>query len=100
MRSVVVVLPASMCAAIPIFLMRSSGKSRGMTRPPLSLKDDGTLPTVVGKGAIGLGHAVNLFLAAHGPARPSCCFDDFCRQAVHHGPLAAGPGRLHQPAQG
>src|ERR1039458_7293046 len=86
MRSVVVVLPASMCAMIPMFRQRFRGTVRATVSylslckaapcghsnsvqtgwansPPCSLNS--ALPAVVGEGLVGLGHAMNVFLLLH-----------------------------------
>src|ERR1051326_3941974 len=51
MRSVAVVLPASMWAMMPMLRVRSSGIWRGM----------GRLPAVVGESLVGLRHAMRVF---------------------------------------
>src|SRR5690606_23263609 len=107
MRSVVVVLPASMWAAIPMLRVRSRGYSRGMSsllpppRPAVRSAPDGRpcSPAVVGEGAVGFRHAVHLFLAPHGTARVVGGVDQLVGQALHHGPLVALARVLHNPAQ-
>src|SRR6201981_354149 len=74
MRSVVVVLPASICAMMPMLRYRSRGVVRAMkATPPVpreagALKDNGVsvviclrrLPAVVQKGLIRIGHAMRI----------------------------------------
>src|SRR5437879_11239868 len=68
MRSVSVVLPASMCAAIPMFRVRSSGNFRAgefgfftpagdcFSRVAVAI----TLPAEMGEGAVRLRHFVSV----------------------------------------
>src|SRR5512135_2449030 len=62
MRSVVVVLPASMWALIPMFLVRSNGYCLGICS--CSSPSDPS-PLEMGEGLVGLGHLVRVFLLLH-----------------------------------
>ena len=68
MRSVSVVLPASMCAAIPMFRVLSSGNLRfgefgfvvaGFSRVAVAMTGN-SLPAEMGKGAVRLRHLVSV----------------------------------------
>src|SRR5215470_6819713 len=87
MRSVVVVLPASMCAMMPMFLQRSNGTVlatafsallSGALEPNWSSCGDtllvaqgpgrAFLPPVMREGLVGFRHAVHIFLLLDGGA--------------------------------
>src|ERR1039458_50816 len=113
MRSVVVVLPASMCAMIPMFRQRFRGivratvsishsarrtlrviqirfKQDGETLPiPCSLYS--ALPAVVGECLVGLGHAVYIFLLLHRRTATIRSIKQLGGQLLHHALLAARP---------
>src|SRR5436853_4012606 len=91
MRSVVVVLPASICAIMPIFRIRSNGISRGMVLTLLEL-------SVVRKCTIGLGHALYIFLAFDRSAGVVVGIHDLGGQALVHGFAGATASRHQQPA--
>src|SRR6476646_6661467 len=111
MRSVVVVLPASMWAIIPIFRVRSNGISRGMifslvfpsvartenreprTRPQsrCSVRRLGTRFVVLSlkfavmrECAVGLGHALNILFAFNRAAGVVECVHQLAGQALVH----------------
>src|SRR5476649_2161907 len=109
MRSVVVVLPASMCAAMPMLRVHSSGNGRSLalvgetlalsvttvifTGEATADMDNGLdwLPAEVGEGAIRLGHLVGVFLLLHDAPRIVVGVDDLRRESVaHRRALAAG----------
>src|ERR1039458_7802395 len=120
MRSVVVVLPASMCAMIPMFRQRFSGivratvsishsasekpcgvfklvsTSSGQLLDPCSL----ALPAVMRERLVGLGHAMHIFLLLHRRAAPIGGVQQFGGQLLHHALLAARAAKSHQPADG
>src|ERR1017187_544466 len=122
MRSVVVVLPASMCAMIPMFRQRFRGivpatlsishsarrtlrviqirfKQDGETLPiPCSLYS--ALPAVVGECLVGLGHAVYIFLLLHRRTATIRSIKQLGGQLLHHALLAARPAISDQPADG
>src|SRR5579859_1509726 len=113
MRSVVVVLPASMCAIMLMFLHRSNGTVLDTAfflssfRSSCSLATEPVksvflilfaLPPVVREGLIGLGHTVNVFLLLD-----SCAFavggvQQLVAQLVNHALLAASASVGNEPA--
>src|SRR5262245_7469177 len=79
MRSVVVVLPASMCAMMPMLRVRSSGACLAIVRSPRFQTETSNrqlnwplptvncqLPTVVSKGLVRFRHAVRVFALLDG----------------------------------
>src|SRR5829696_6621269 len=104
MRSVVVVLPASMWAMIPMFrtLDRSVLMSTAMLWPQVSSFDDRVrltepwcaapaatphrlgLPAVVGERLVGLGHLVGVLTTLYGGAQPVGGVQDLVHQALRH----------------
>src|SRR2546425_5374157 len=95
MRSVVVVLPASMWATIPMFRILSSDTACVMPSPCES-----TLPPVMRKRLVRFSHAVRILALLHGPALPGGGIEDLGDQLVHHRPLVfSRPRILDQPAQ-
>src|SRR5438045_3202357 len=99
MRSVVVVLPASMCAAMPMLRVHSSGNGRSfeLTAETLALsvttvmlmgdttdmlKD--SLPAEMGERTIGLGHLVHFFLLLHDGAGVVVGVDDLGGDRLAH----------------
>src|SRR5438034_1175352 len=130
MRSVVVVLPASMWAMIPMLRVRPSGYSR-MTRPlpaPLCRRSLVTcaacatvsnflagvatrpprlrfprrspLPPVVGERAVRLCHLVDVLAPLHGVPLAVGGIHDLGDQPVGHRVLSALPAEIHQPPEG
>src|SRR5882724_2988155 len=117
MRSVVVVLPASMCAAMPMFRVHSSGNGRSfeLTGETLALsvttviftgaetadmrKGPDWLPAEVGEGAIRLRHLVRVFLLLHDTAGVVVGVDDLGREGLPHRRALATRGRVNDPAQ-
>src|SRR5215469_4142611 len=103
MRSVVVVLPASMCAMMPIFLQRSNGTVLatafcssfwGSENQPSRY----WLPPVMCKRLVGFRHAVNVFLLLDRGAAVVGGVEQFIAQLVDHALLAASSGVGNQPA--
>src|ERR1700674_6132484 len=92
MRSVVVVLPASMWAMMPMFLQRSNGTVLGTAfysfRAPI-------LPPVMREGLIGLGHAMYIFFLLDGGAFSVGGVQQFVAQLVDHASFRA-PARIRQ----
>src|ERR1035437_2243788 len=114
MRSVAVVFPASMCAMIPMFRQRFRGTVRATATTSLrvhSTRDSKLqqfnnfgcpilaaflflrlgwepnllrLPAVVGKGLVGLGHAVHVFLLLYCRAAPLGRIQQLVAQLVGH----------------
>src|SRR5476649_2552286 len=115
MRSVVVVLPASICAAMPMLRVHSSGNGRSfeLTGEIFALSvttvmagaaeaDMGKgldwLPAEVGEGAIRLGHLVRVFLLLHHRARVVVGVYDLGCQGVLHRDALARAGCVDDPA--
>src|SRR5258706_13948961 len=128
MRSVVVVLPASMCAAMPMLRVRSieycrlgelcvlplAALSFSITasietsclriKTPRSFGLRGAphyipLPAEMRKCFIGLGHLMDLIAFADGIALPQVGLQYFSRQGLFHGNTLPGVGKINQPAQ-
>src|SRR5580698_4822835 len=115
MRSVVVVLPASMCAMIPMFRQRfrgvvratiylSSASIRSRCRSIKSKTKLFTrslfLPAVVREGLVGLGHTVNIFLLLHRGATAVGCIEELSGQLLDHALFPASAAVGHEPADG
>src|ERR1035438_3232484 len=114
MRSVVVVLPASMCAAIPMLRVPSSGKGRfgefcaevfalsvttvmeGAATADMGISP--ALPAQMGKGAVGLSHLVGVFLLLHHRARVVVGVDDLGSEGVAHGDALPRARGVDDPA--
>src|SRR5690554_2603726 len=97
MRSVVVVLPASMWAMMPMLRYRSSGVTREhlLTSHP---SDDVALPVIVRERAVGFRHPVRVFALLDGRAAIVRCVHQLAGQAGRHGHFGTGPGGVDQPA--
>src|SRR5580658_3744981 len=123
MRSVVVVLPASMWAMMPMLRVFSRGNSRvvlaisvvscslivagdsettpqaraakwmGRYRPRRASR----LPAVVRERLVRLGHLVDVFPTFDRRAEPVRGVEDLVRQSQRHRPLAAEPRVAHEP---
>src|SRR3954471_21554407 len=106
MRSVVVVLPASMCAAIPMLRVHSSGNGRSfeLTGETLALSVTTVilmgeetamlgipyLPGEMGESTVGLGHLVHFFLLLNDRAGVVVRVDNLGGDGfTHWGALAA-----------
>src|SRR3984957_906541 len=116
MRSVVVVLPASMCAMIPMFRQRFRGVVRATiylssasirsryrsikSKTKLSTKKSFLLPTVVREGLISFGHTVNIFLLLHRRATAVGRIEELSGQLLDHALFAASAAVGHEPANG
>src|SRR5699024_4071164 len=61
---------------------------------------DGSLPAVVGAGAVGLGHLVGVVATLDGSAEAVGGVEGLVRESVDHRALAALAGAHEQPAQG
>src|SRR3954452_21250316 len=121
MRSVVVVLPASMCAMIPmlrvlaswawvpamsllLLLASTCGMSvRGCRGSPGSPARAGAagpaLPAVVREGLVGLGHLVGVLAALDRRTQTVARVEQLVHQTLGHRLLPAGAAVLDQPAQ-
>src|SRR5258707_12132176 len=94
MRSVVVVLPASICAAMPIFREQSSGVCRGINTRPYSL------PAVMRERPIGFRHLVRVFALLHRRAAIARGVHQLPRKSPLHGWFVAAAGSRDDPADG
>src|SRR6187431_1441847 len=117
MRSVVVVLPASMCAMMPMLrtLFRSvstscatgvppdvqerKGKGSGC-REPKPRHPLGLLPAVVGERAVRLGHLVRVFTTLDGGTEAVRRVEDLVGETLGHRLLATGLRVAREPAEG
>src|SRR6185369_2481264 len=110
MRSVVVVLPASICALMPMFRYLSIGVLRAtlyLSFASLAPSPSGTalclkccLEPVVRERLVRFRHAVHFFALLDGAAAPLGRFHQLAGQAGVHGLLAALLRRFAQPAHG
>src|SRR5271157_3588163 len=114
MRSVVVVLPASMWAAIPMLRVHSSGNGRfgefcaeilalSVTTvidgdATADMRTNPALPAQVGEGAVRLRHLVRVFLLLHHRARVVVGVYDLGGEGVAHGDALPGAGGVDDPA--
>src|SRR5437764_2237937 len=94
MRSVVVVLPASMWAMIPMFRTRSSA-----TRCSVAAKSLQSLPAVVREGLVGLRHPIHVVLALVRVPLLLERVQDLAGELVAHLLLAPVARERHEPAQ-
>src|ERR1700741_1148698 len=97
MRSVDVVLPASMCAMIPMLRVSSSLNALAMIvlyKTPGFIK----LPAIVRESLVSFGHAVHIFLLLYGTAARISRVDHLVGELVDHGLAGAFPGILQKPA--
>src|SRR3954470_689999 len=115
MRSVVVVLPASMCAMIPMLRVLASWAALAITYsssfgsacgfrgspglPPAAGADERLSPAVVREGLVRLGHLVRVLAPLHGGTEAVARIEQLVHEALGHRLLAAGPAVLDQPAQ-
>src|SRR3954451_8635105 len=101
MRSVVVVLPASMWAMIPMFRTRSSATAVcSLVLNSSFVSFFSCLPAVVRKRLVGLRHPVDVVLALERPALLVQGVQNLVGQLVRHALLAAVPRVGHEPAHG
>src|SRR5215212_9151331 len=115
MRSVVVVLPASMCAMIPMLRVLASWAALAITYsssfgsacgfrgspglPPAAGADERLSPAVVREGLVRLGHLVRVLAPLHGGTEAVARVEQLVHQALGHRLLAAGAAVLDQPAK-
>src|SRR4051812_14392034 len=97
MRSVVVVLPASMCAMMPMLRSLARAASTAATVGPLIFRPAGVgggrrpgLPAVVREGLVGFGHLVSVLTPLHRGAKTVARVEQLVHQTLDHGLLAAG----------
>src|SRR5215210_8553732 len=98
MRSVVVVLPASMWAMIPMFRTRSSAIACCVTANFSSFSSVSSLPAVVREGLVRLRHAVDVVLLLECAALLVERVEDLADQLRAHPLLAALARVLDEPA--
>src|SRR3569832_1748626 len=100
MRSVVVVLPASICAEIPMFRYRSIGVARAtvVTKRSFGKGWQKRLPAVVSEGLVGLCHAVRIFALADSGAAVLGGIHQFVGKAERHRLFAAVTSNLDDPS--
>src|ERR1700728_3440304 len=100
MRSVVVVLPASICAMIP--MLRTLARSTAVWVATVSVlsTSSGCLPAVMREGLVGLRHLVGVFTALDAGAKAVAGVEQLVHQPLGHRLLAALPRVGHEPAQG
>src|SRR5262245_39857845 len=96
MRSVVVVLPASMWAMMPMFRVLSSGADRAIVA--FLSRGPRLLPAVVREGLVGLRHLVRVFALLHGLAALVGRVDQLVGELVAHALAFARACRVDQPA--
>src|SRR5579864_5495428 len=96
MRSVVVVLPASMWAMMPMLRYRSRGVVRGMGE--LRRARTWALPAVVREGLVRVGHTMGVLPLLHGGAAVVRGIEQFPRQSFLHGVLGAVARGADEPA--
>src|SRR5215212_10049204 len=116
MRSVVVVLPASMCAMIPMLRVLASwapvaillllfvrvrvrGSGAATTRSVRWARGRWWLPAVVREGLVRLGHLVGVLAPLHGGAEAVARVEQLVHQALGHRLLATRAAVLDEPAQ-
>src|SRR5260370_35890433 len=101
MRSVVVVLPASICAAMPMFLILSSGTVRGICKKlylyTLCLF---VLPAIMRERLVSFRHAMHVVALLDGAATEVRRVVQFVGQFVRHAFFRATAGVAQDPANG
>src|ERR1700712_1927800 len=104
MRSVVVVLPASICAMIP--MLRVLASSALLAIFPSSFRVCGLagfwiaeLPAVVGESLVRFGHLVGVLASLDAGTETVAGVQQLVHQALGHGLLTTGAGVADQPAQ-
>src|SRR3989304_7909818 len=109
MRSVVVVLPASLCAMMPMLRVFSSEYCRSTSSPALSSTGEGggppaapllvgsPLPAVVSERLVGLRHLVRVLALLHGGAAVVGRVEQLRRQLLRHRTLGPAPRGTDDP---
>src|SRR5437667_4310676 len=101
MRSVVVVLPASMWAMMPIFLQRCNGTSLATLYLPSGAQIfRSQLPPIVRERLVRFCHAVNIFLLLDRSTLTVGRVQQFICELVDHALLGASTRIGNQPADG
>src|SRR5262245_62438117 len=98
MRSVVVVLPASMCAMMPMLRVFANGDCLGITRYSGLVARCSSLPPVVGERLVGFRHPVRVLALLDGAAAQVRGDEELVGQLLLHR-LAVAPlaGVADQP---
>src|SRR6266704_1155303 len=104
MRSVVVVLPASICAMIPMLrtLARSTAvvvATSFLVLVSLWFWSAVRLPAVVGEGLVGLRHLVHVLAPLHAGAQAVARVQQLVHEPLGHRLLPPVPGVGDDPAQ-
>src|SRR5690606_2792471 len=108
MRSVVVVLPASMCAMMPMLrtFVRSVSTSSATVMCPSGLRrgESSRLrrpgsPAVVRERPVRLGHLVHVLATLDCCAQAVARVEQLVHQTLGHRLLTTGPCEVHEPAQ-
>src|SRR5688572_28406398 len=97
MRSVTVVLPASMCAMIPMFRVRSRPAFAPVSVLGAVLVIIG-LPLEVAERLVGVGHPMGVLAALDRGANAVAGIEQLGGELVRHALAVALAGRLDQPA--
>src|ERR1700679_2086113 len=118
MRSVAVVLPASICAMMPILRQRFRGIVRATSILPCGINRRysynnlspkprpktktarSALPAIVSKGLVCFRHAVDVFLLLHRSAAAICSIQQFVRELVYHALFTTATTVGDKPANG
>src|SRR6185295_17156660 len=95
-RSVVVVLPASICAAMPILRYFSRGVVRGIGLNLLNSRV--ALPSIVRERAVGFGHLVCVFALLDGSTAIVGGVEQLGREPLTHRLFVARACRVDDPA--
>src|SRR5437016_11470912 len=98
MRSVVVVLPASMWAMMPIFRIFSIGTVRAINACPTTYDLRASSPPIVGKRLIRLRHPMDIILFLNRSTAHVRGVVQFVRQLIGHAFFRASPRVDQNPA--
>src|SRR5690625_718316 len=103
MRSLKVVLPASMCAAIPMLrvLRRSIFVlvAISLPRSRQALRPQRLLPAVVGVGTVRFFHTLHVFFLLHSTATALGCIKQLTGDPLDRGALGTRVRSGHEPAE-
>src|SRR3954453_22236974 len=103
MRSVVVVLPASMCAMMPMLRTLARAASEAATTNPYFVSrrmlGKRRLPAVVREGLVGLRHLVRVFAPLDRGTEAVAGIQQLVHQPLGHGLLTARAGVGAQPVK-
>src|SRR5919197_1291751 len=99
MRSVVVVLPASMCAMIPMLRVLARSAVAAMVPSRFVTCLCSRLPAVVREGLVGLGHLVGVLATLDAGAQAVAGVEDLVHEALGHRLLTPLPRVADEPAQ-